>query len=389
MWTLKSVINLITTKIRNATRKDKISNVDLADVLQGQAEFVNERHDAMVETFNTMSTAFIDRFSNLSVTFYVNQATGNDTNSGLSSAPFKSLARVSQFVNGKFERVTVIIVGNYILKEDIAFNPLELFIQIQQNCTFTFAKRVYQGGFVGETNYSLIFLGYTLAFAGSGTSNIIVEDNAGFSSGDAYTWRDNQGAVKAGNYNRLGYVRTSVTFYVFNSIKVGNNSSLVTGSKGLNYQDGKSRVDAEFQYINNWTIGANATITPFARRGIFRKAVLFDNASVWKIVADQTELCLETGIYSVQVFFSTNSNGGVVFAGIFSGMFAWYSEVTGDSNSTAAEISMHGMAHNLNGKTLRLRTVTTPAGTSQRIEALLNETLSSPTNLQFVFTKLD
>ncbi|MDR6194742.1 hypothetical protein [Siphonobacter sp. SORGH_AS_0500] len=332
---------------------------------------------------------FPNRFSSLSTTLYVNQATGNDNNTGTAAAPLKSLTRVSQIVNEKFQRVTVFVIGNYTLSENVGFNVEELYIQMQANCSFTFAKRVYQGGFVGETNFCVMFIGRSICLAGTGSSNIIVENNAGYSSGDLYTWKDNQGVIKAGYNNRLSFYETTVVFCVFNTIQIGNNASLVTGMKGLNYLDEKPRFTVDFQYINSYQQGTNSFINPFARRGIFRKSILFNNSAAWKTVADQTELNLETGTYALRLLLSTSGNGGSIFAGVFSGVFSWYGDVAGDSNSTPAEITLHSMAHNLNSKTIRLRTINTPNGVPQRIEALLNETLSSACLLQFSFTKLD
>ncbi|PQA59167.1 hypothetical protein [Siphonobacter curvatus] len=394
MWTLADLKNKTNQLIRLATRQKKISNTDLADVLDANAEFVDERHNSMKATFDAFTTTYPERFSKLSVTLYVSQAGGSDTNTGLNNAlPLKSLRRAAELVDYRFQRVHIYIQGNYDVTENIVFHVNELVLYLESNRTLTFKKRIIGQG---ETVNSLRVDGTYLKIEApnDATAQVVTEENAGYLREDPYWIKATLGAIKIGNgeLTYFSYLPSLVNLYNV-QVQLGANTALVSGSNGT--------ADANFfayhvgfeHNVKNWTIASSAMVSPFCRQGYFRKEILFNNSSSWFSVGTQASLQLHNGMYAIRAVLDSWKGGGVVYNGMYSGVLTWHGEPTNDSTSEAREITLHGMGHNLAGKSLKLRTVTVanslaPAGQAQRIEVQLNEVLSSAIVVEFYYHKL-
>lgn len=336
-----------------------------------------------------------NRFSTFFTNVFVNQVTGNDNNSGFSNdSPVKTLNRAAELINWKFQRANIYIQGDYNVIDNVIFHVNELTINLESNKTLTFKKRIIEQG---ETVNAIRIDGLYLKIEGANdaTAKIVTETNAGHLRADPYWVKATLGAIKLGNGDATFFSFLPSLFNLYNvKVQLGNNTALVTGSNGMadafffNYH-------VRFEHnVTDWTQGQNTWISPYCKSVYYRKSILFNNTNNWQLVGTQADLLLHDGTYAVRVAFDSWQAGGSVYRGYYSGIFSWHGQTTNDELKEARELApLHGMGHNINGRTLSLRTVAVkndeaPAGQGQRIEAKFDEVLSKAINVEFYFTKL-
>ncbi|GAB3164706.1 hypothetical protein [Telluribacter humicola] len=201
-----------------------------------------------------------NRFSTLATILFIDGTSGNDSGTGSSGNPIRTLNRAAQIVNGKFSQVELRITGTVEVSlangGDVTFYVPTLSIYILAGVTnkLYFRKRTLSDDGavnVGEGQYRLVHHGYSLNVRVDG---VLETENATGSTGagDQFYYRNNVGAINLANPVGASNTGNNITIWTpersqvslllgnGGSVVVGNNTTLfVPGTNGTNWYGSK------------------------------------------------------------------------------------------------------------------------------------------------------
>lgn len=236
MWTLTQVKAKVQEKIRAATRQMKITSNDLADVLDANAEFVNERHDSMKTTFDAFTTTWPNRFSSLRVELYVDAVSGLDTNTGLSAGQaVKTFERVAALVTDKFDTVIINLLNDYTFSSSVTLRVPTVYLRTNgKNILFKKRDINIGGTFYGQGSYFLGFYSFDVYINGRGADGTTIgrletEAHTGMAINSANYFNGQGGIRIGGNIDSWTNGFYGLTLDAL-TLKAGSNSYLLMGS---------------------------------------------------------------------------------------------------------------------------------------------------------------